>query len=83
MSWGASMPGLSGLDLLERIKAERSDTSVLLMSGKGSISAAVRAIKLGAEDFIEKPLPDPEVLALAVKRALKARRGKPRTAPTA
>ena len=68
------MPGLSGLDLLERIKAERSDTSVLLMSGKGSISAAVRAIKLGAEDFIEKPLPDPEVLALAVKRALKARR---------
>lgn len=68
------MPGLSGLDLLERIKSERSDTSVLLMSGKGSISSAVKAIKLGAEDFIEKPLPDPEVLALAVSRALRARR---------
>jgi DNA-binding NtrC family response regulator len=68
------MPGISGLELLERIKAERSDTSVILMSGKGSISTAVRAIKLGAEDFIEKPIPDPEVLALAVKRALRARR---------
>lgn len=68
------MPGLSGLDLLERIKSARSDTSVLLMSGKGSISAAVKAIQLGAEDFIEKPLPDPEVLVLAVNRILKARR---------
>ncbi len=68
------MPGLSGLELLERIKAERSDTAVLMMSGKGSISNAVQAIKLGAEDFIEKPFPDPEVLSLAVKRALKAKR---------
>ncbi len=68
------MPGLSGLELLERIKSERSDTGVLLMSGKGSISSAVKAIQLGAIDFIEKPFPDPEVLALAVQRALKARR---------
>lgn len=68
------MPGLSGLELLERIKTERSDTSVLLMSGKGSISAAVKAMKLGAEDFIEKPIVDPEVLILAVKRVLRARR---------
>jgi DNA-binding NtrC family response regulator len=68
------MPGLSGLDLLERIKSAGSDTSVLMMSGKGSISVAVRAIQLGAEDFIEKPLPDPEVLVLAINRILKARR---------
>ncbi len=68
------MPGLSGIELLERLKAERSDIPVLLMSGKGSISLAVQAMRLGAEDFIEKPLSDPEVLALAVKRALKARR---------
>jgi DNA-binding NtrC family response regulator len=68
------MPGLSGLELLERIKSERSDTGVLLMSGKGSISAAVKAIQMGAIDFIEKPFPDPEVLALAVKRALNSRR---------
>ncbi|MCX6641459.1 MAG: sigma-54 dependent transcriptional regulator [bacterium] len=68
------MPGISGLELLERIKAERSDTSVLLMSGKGTISAAVQAMKLGAEEFIEKPLPDPEVLSRAVNRVLRARK---------
>jgi len=67
------MPGISGIDLLERIKSERSDTSVLLMSGKGTISIAVKAIQSGAEDFIEKPFPDPEVLAASVKRVLKAR----------
>lgn len=68
------MPGLSGLELLEKIKSERSETPVLLMSGKGSIASAVKAIKLGAEDFIEKPFPDPEVVVLAVKRSLRARR---------
>jgi len=68
------MPGITGLELLERIKAERSDTAVLLMSGKGSIQAAVQAMRLGAEDFIEKPFPDPEVVALAVNRTLRARR---------
>ncbi|TKJ41855.1 hypothetical protein CEE37_04615 [candidate division LCP-89 bacterium B3_LCP] len=64
------MPGLSGLELLEQIKSIRSDTSVLLMSGKGSISAAVRAIQSGAEDFIEKPFHDPEIVNIAVSRIL-------------
>ncbi len=68
------MPGLSGMDLLERLKAERSETPVLLMSGKGSIPTVVKAMRLGAEDFIEKPFPDPEVIALAVTRALRSRR---------
>ncbi len=68
------MPGLSGMELLERIKAQKSDIPVLLMSGKGSIPVAVKAMRLGAEDFIEKPLIDPEVLAIAVRRALKSRR---------
>ena len=68
------MPGLTGLELLERLKAQKSDTPVVLMSGKGSISTAVKAMRLGAEDFLEKPLLDPEVLALAVRRALRSRR---------
>jgi two-component system nitrogen regulation response regulator NtrX len=68
------MPGLTGMELLERIKAQKSDTPVVLMSGKGSIPTAVKAMRLGAEDFIEKPLIDPEVLALAVRRALRSRR---------
>jgi DNA-binding NtrC family response regulator len=68
------MPGLTGMELLERLKAQASDTPVLLMSGKGSIPLVVKAMRLGAADFIEKPLIDPEVLALAVRRALRARR---------
>lgn len=68
------MPGLNGIELLEKIKSLRSDISVILMSGKGSIASAVKAIRSGAEDFIEKPLPDPEVLSLAVKRILKSRK---------
>jgi DNA-binding NtrC family response regulator len=68
------MPGLTGLELLERLKAQASETPVVLMSGKGSIPLAVKAMRLGASDFIEKPLIDPEVLALAVRRALRSRR---------
>lgn len=68
------MPGLSGLELLERIKAQQEDLPVVLMSGRGSIQDAVQAMRLGAEDFVEKPFPDPEVVALAVNRALRDRR---------
>jgi len=68
------MPGLTGMELLERIRAERLDTPVVLMSGKGSIPMVVQAMRLGAEDFIEKPFPDPEVVALSVNRALRRRR---------
>jgi len=68
------MPGLSGLELLERIKAQQEDIPVVLMSGRGSIQDAVQAMRLGAEDFVEKPFPDPEVVARAVNRALRDRR---------
>ncbi len=68
------MPGLNGVDLLEKIKSKNGDIPVLLMSGKGSIPTVVKAMRLGAEDFIEKPFPDPEVIAHAVKRVLKSRR---------
>jgi DNA-binding NtrC family response regulator len=68
------MPKLSGLDLLEKIKSERSDLSVILMSGKGTIAIAVKAIQLGADEFIEKPFSDPEILNIAVERVLRARK---------
>ena len=68
------MPGINGVELLEKIKSQKSDIPVLLMSGKGSIPTVVKAMRLGAEDFIEKPFPDPEVIAHAVKRILKSRR---------
>ncbi len=50
------MPEMDGLETLKRIKAEWPDLVVIMMSGHGTIETAVRATKLGALDFIEKPL---------------------------
>ena len=47
---------MDGLDCLERIKADYPNLPVVMMSGAGTIDSAVRAIKLGAFDYIEKPL---------------------------
>jgi DNA-binding NtrC family response regulator len=49
------MPMVDGLTLLERLKAERPELAVLMMSGFGTIATAVEAVKRGAEDFITKP----------------------------
>src|SRR3989338_10219775 len=50
------MPGLDGLEVLQKIKTMDQSISVLMMSGHVTIETAVRATKLGAYDFIEKPL---------------------------
>ena len=50
------MPGIDGLETLKRIKAAIPDQLVLIMSGHGTVETAVKATKLGAYDFIEKPL---------------------------
>ncbi|MGK5084817.1 sigma-54 dependent transcriptional regulator [Bdellovibrionota bacterium FG-1] len=50
------MPDMDGLETLKKIKAEWADQIVIMMSGHGNIETAVRATKLGAFDFIEKPL---------------------------
>jgi len=50
------MPGMDGLEVLKEIKAIDSHCSVVMMSGHGNIETAVKATKLGAFDFIEKPL---------------------------
>ena len=49
------MPGVDGMLLLERVKKQRPELAVLMMSGFGTIAAAVEAMKRGAEDFITKP----------------------------
>jgi two-component system nitrogen regulation response regulator NtrX len=56
------MPGLDGLETLQRIKRLRPQQIVVIMSGHGSIETAVRATKLGAYDYIEKPLSSEKVL---------------------
>lgn len=50
------MPGIDGLETLKRIKASIPEQVVIIMSGHGSVETAVKATKLGAYDFIEKPL---------------------------
>jgi two-component system nitrogen regulation response regulator NtrX len=64
------MPGLDGLDALKRIKADWPFIPVIIMSGHGTIETAVKATKLGAHDFIEKPL-SYEQLVLTIQNALK------------
>jgi two-component system nitrogen regulation response regulator NtrX len=66
------MPGMDGLATLEKLRERQVDAQVLLMSGHGSIESAVKAIKLGAFDFIEKPLSLEKTL-LVVRNALRQR----------
>ncbi|MFH1219089.1 MAG: sigma-54 dependent transcriptional regulator [Candidatus Eisenbacteria bacterium] len=63
------MPGIDGLETLSRIKRISPETPVIMISGQATIDAAVKATKLGAADFVEKPL-QPERLLLSIKNAL-------------
>ena len=56
------MPGLDGLQTLEQLKALMPDLTVVMMSGHGTIETAVKATKLGAYDFVEKPFSLDKVL---------------------
>jgi len=64
------MPGKDGLTLLEELKAHAIPTPVVMMSGQAHIDMAVRATRLGALDFLEKPI-STEKLLLTVENALK------------
>ncbi len=64
-----AMPGRDGLEILEDIHALAPELPVLMMSGHGTIETAVRATKLGAYDFIEKPL-SVDKLLLTIQHAL-------------
>jgi len=63
------MPGMSGLELQEALNARHVRLPVVLITGHGDVAMAVRAMKAGASDFIEKPFND-QVLLDAVNRAL-------------
>jgi len=56
------MPGLSGLELLSRLRAARIDASFIIMTGFGTVDSAVEAMKLGAVDFVQKPFFRDELL---------------------
>jgi len=67
------MPGMSGLELLEKVVAMDRDLPVILITGHGDIAMAVAAMREGAYDFLEKPY-SPETLTDVVRRALDKRR---------
>src|SRR6202163_4036496 len=67
------LPGMDGLTTLARLRERQVDSQVVLISGHGNIESAVRAIKMGAFDFVEKPL-SLEKTVLVVRNALRQRR---------
>ncbi len=67
------LPGMDGLATLARLRERQVDAQVVLISGHGNIESAVRAIKMGAFDFVEKPL-SLEKTVLVVRNALHQRR---------
>ncbi|MDI6839701.1 MAG: response regulator [bacterium] len=67
------MPGLSGMDVLKKIKEINPDTIVIVITGYATVESAVEAMKLGAYDYIPKPF-TPEELRIVIRRALEKRR---------
>jgi two-component system CheB/CheR fusion protein len=80
----ANLPGMSGIEMLQKLASSRSQLPAILMTGEGDVKMAVQAMKAGAFDFIEKPVSQSDLLKF-VKRvfeqsrdsdAVAARRGK-------
>ncbi|HEY0195233.1 MAG TPA: sigma-54 dependent transcriptional regulator [Kofleriaceae bacterium] len=67
------MPGLTGMDLLRKVRAEQPEVEVIMMTAHGTVDNAVEAMKLGAFEYLQKPLSGPDELRLLVSRALERR----------
>ena len=67
------LPDIDGIEVLKKIKEQQPEIIVIMMSGHGTIETAVKATKLGAYDFIEKPL-SMEKVSLIVKHAIDRQR---------
>ena len=68
------MSGMSGIDLLKRLREMKIDVPVIVITGHGDVPLAVEAMKIGAIDFLEKPFDD-EVLLASVKAAIERQGG--------
>jgi len=58
-----AMPGMDGLETLKCIKKKHPDAEIIMLSGHGTVKTSIEAMKLGAEDFLEKPVDMQELLA--------------------
>lgn len=65
------MPDMDGLEVIKEVTQESSNTPVIVISGYGEIGDAVQALRLGATDYLMKPIKDLEVLEYSVRRGLK------------
>lgn len=71
------MPGIDGIELLKRMKADHNPFPIVIMTGHGDVPLAVEAMKLGAVDFLEKPFEDDRLTAMidaAIRQAEPAAR---------
>jgi two-component system response regulator AtoC len=68
------MPGQDGMALVRLVRATQPEVEVIVMTAHGTVASAVEAMKLGAFDYLEKPIGSPEELSLLVGRALERRR---------
>jgi FixJ family two-component response regulator len=68
------MPGLDGLDLTRRIREQHPGTEVVFCTGYASVETAVEAVRLGAADYLQKPIDDLERIAESIDLALERRR---------
>ena len=69
----AALPGVSGIDLLERLRAAGHAVPAIVITGQSDVPMAIRAMKAGASDFIEKPVDRPGLLA-SIARAMERSR---------
>ncbi len=67
------MPRMDGLELVRRVRQQQPDTEVIVLTAHGSVSTAVEAMRLGAFDYLQKPLDSPEQISLLAARALERR----------
>jgi len=51
-----AMPGIDGIETLRLLKAQRPDLQIIMLTGKATVKSGIEAMKLGAEDFLEKPV---------------------------
>jgi DNA-binding NtrC family response regulator len=68
-----NMPAMGGIDLLKRIKEDHGDTEVIILTAYGAIQSAVEATKLGAYDYLTKPI-DPKDIMIRVRNAVERKR---------
>src|SRR5438132_12845340 len=67
------MPGISGMDVLKEVRQRDRETPIFMITAYGSVEAAVKALKLGANDYFSKPW-DNEKLLIEIDRMIARRR---------